>query len=111
MNDQKFDSDGIGDDLSEYLAAAAQNLLNVPSLRPHQVVCVKQLLSGLDVLVLAPTGGGKSLCFQLPAMVLDGITIVCSPLIALMKNQVRLPSQGCESSLKGCSARTHPQIS
>jgi ATP-dependent DNA helicase RecQ len=56
--------------------------------RPLQAAIVSDVLAGRDVLALLPTGGGKSLCFQLPAVMQPGLTVVVSPLVALMKDQV-----------------------
>lgn len=56
--------------------------------REHQEGVVSAILAGRDTLVVLPTGGGKSLCYQLPAVLLDGLTVVVTPLIALMRDQV-----------------------
>jgi ATP-dependent DNA helicase RecQ len=72
--------------------AAAQRTLRTTfgfeAFRPGQVEIVSAILDGRDVLAVMPTGSGKSLCYQLPALLRDGLTIVVSPLIALMRNQV-----------------------
>lgn len=58
--------------------------------RPMQEEIITAALEGKDVLAIMPTGGGKSICFQVPGLMRDGITLVVTPLIALMKDQFRI---------------------
>jgi ATP-dependent DNA helicase RecQ len=70
------------------LLPAMKRYFGFTSFRPLQEEIMRDALAGKDVVALLPTGGGKSLCFQLPALIRDGLTVVVSPLIALMKDQV-----------------------
>ena len=72
------------------LIAALEQYFGFSEFKGTQEQAIVSLLSGRDTFVIMPTGGGKSLCYQLPAMMLEGCAIVVSPLIALMKNQVDL---------------------
>ena len=68
--------------------ALLRERFDYPDFRPGQTDAVSAVLEGRDTLVVLPTGGGKSLCYQVPALLLDGLTVVISPLISLMKDQV-----------------------
>lgn len=72
------------DTLKDYL----KKFFGFSKFKAHQEDIIKNVLNGNDTFVIMPTGGGKSLCYQLPALLSDGVAIVVSPLIALMKNQV-----------------------
>lgn len=72
------------------LYEALQEHFGFSSFKGNQESIVKTLLAGNDTFVIKPTGGGKSLCYQLPAIISEGVAIIVSPLIALMKNQVDL---------------------
>src|SRR6476661_2804499 len=72
-------------DLREHL----QNLFGLDDFRPAQREVIEDVLAGRDVLCVMPTGAGKSLCYQLPAAIGGGLSIVVSPLISLMEDQVQ----------------------
>lgn len=65
-----------------------KDIFGYDGFRGHQAAVIQQLLAGKDALVLMPTGGGKSLCYQVPALLKDGVAVVISPLIALMADQI-----------------------
>ncbi|MBD0341532.1 MAG: DEAD/DEAH box helicase, partial [Microcoleus sp. Co-bin12] len=69
--------------------AAFQKIWGYDDFRPPQGEIVSSLLAGKDTIIIMPTGGGKSICFQLPALLQTGLTLVVSPLVALMENQVQ----------------------
>src|SRR5262245_40364833 len=79
--------------------------------RAGQTDVIDRLLAGKSVLAIFPTGGGKSLCYQLPALVLDGLTVVISPLIALMKDQIDfLKSRGVPAARLDSSIDTEQAV-
>src|SRR5438477_2022974 len=76
------------------LQAELYRLFGFESFQGRQEQVISQVMAGIDTLAIMPTGAGKSLCYQLPAMLLPGTTLVISPLIALMKDQYdSLPAQ------------------
>src|SRR5437763_8012951 len=91
----------------EHARAALKEHFGYSAFRPGQEAAVESVLAGRDTLVVLPTGGGKSLCYQVPALILPKLTVVISPLISLMKDQVDaleargLPATFVNSTLTG----------
>ena len=77
-----------------------QEVFGFDSFRPLQEQAVNKILAGEDVLLILPTGGGKSLCYQLPALLMEGVLVVVSPLLALMQDQILgLKSKGIRAAM------------
>jgi ATP-dependent DNA helicase RecQ len=97
------------------LTASLKRCFGFDRFRPGQEAIVRDVLAHRDVLALMPTGGGKSLCFQLPALLQPGVTLVVSPLIALMQDQVRqlqnngIPAAFINSSLDAADIQRRTQ--
>lgn len=86
------------DDSNKYLLSKLEQFFNLTTFRPLQLEIIQSVLSHQDTLAILPTGSGKSLCYQLPSLLLVGTTLVISPLIALMKDQVdKLNQQGIKA--------------
>ena len=95
----------------EQARASLKAHFGYPAFRPGQEAAVESVLAGRDTLVVLPTGGGKSLCYQVPAMMLPKLTVVISPLISLMKDQVdALTARGLPATFVN-STLTSSQIS
>lgn len=89
---------GLGQEMLQRLLYVNKAVFGHHQFRPGQLEVIEAALRGRDCFVVMPTGGGKSLCFQLPAVVQHGVTVVVSPLLSLIQDQV------------GCCARSLPPV-
>jgi superfamily II DNA helicase RecQ len=100
----------------EQIHKANQMIFGNATFRPHQLYIINLVLASKDVFVIMPTGGGKSLCYALPAVLSKGVTVVISPLISLIEDQVstfiQLPSGGipCAYLTSNCNPKMTRQI-
>ncbi|HUQ04863.1 MAG TPA: ATP-dependent DNA helicase RecQ [Kofleriaceae bacterium] len=76
-----------GATVDAHMLAVGERWFGISAFRPGQALAIRNVVAGIDTLAIMPTGAGKSLCYQLPALELPGVTLVVSPLIALMKDQ------------------------
>jgi ATP-dependent DNA helicase RecQ len=82
-----LDLDAGEDKIDAHMLELGKRRFGISAFRPGQALAIRNVLAGIDTLAIMPTGAGKSLCYQLPALELPGVTLVVSPLIALMKDQ------------------------
>jgi ATP-dependent DNA helicase RecQ len=85
--DDHLDLSGSADSIDAHMLELGKRRFGISQFRPGQALAIRNVLAGIDTLAIMPTGAGKSLCYQLPALELPGVTLVVSPLIALMKDQ------------------------
>lgn len=96
-----------GDDFpwSQEMQTKLKTVFNIQNFRSHQKAGINATMLGADLILVMPTGGGKSLCFQLPAILSKGVTLVVSPLISLMEDQLQgLKSLGIETEILNSQA-------
>src|SRR5262249_27510254 len=101
---------GCGMDLGLRAERVLQDVFGYPAFRGEQREIVTHVAAGNDALVLMPTGGGKSLCYQIPALLRTGLGVVVSPLIALMQDQVAALQEAGVRAATLNSSMTWPQV-
>jgi ATP-dependent DNA helicase RecQ len=86
-HDDVLDVHGDASSIDAHMLDLGRRRFGIDAFRPGQALAIRNVLAGIDTLAIMPTGAGKSLCYQLPALELPGVTLIVSPLIALMKDQ------------------------